>query len=159
MFIEGKHAPERRKRFLPRQSDARKAKKAFPERKSGSQRRSSIAKSKTFLPSENNVCNGESASIERKHHNRAKTSLAKTKMCLLSDISARKTRFCICGRRFRSIKSFSHLRVTFSLGYSIFRSVDGFSPVRATFSLSKSVFGFSSNVFARKTRFRSENAY
>ena len=47
-----------------------------------------------------------------KHHNRAKKSLAKAKICLLSDISGRKTRFRICGRRFLSIKSFLHLLFT-----------------------------------------------
>ena len=68
-----------------------------------------------------------------KHHNRAKKSLAKAKIYLLSGIFGRKTRFRICGRRFLSIKSFSHLRVTPLLG--------------------KSVFGFSSDVFARKNTF------
>ena len=94
--------------------------RTFSERKRNSERRkclyrakTSLAKAITFLPSLNFARKGENPSIERKHHNRAKTSLAKTKMCLLSDISARKTRFRICGRRFRSIKSFSHLGVTF----------------------------------------------
>ena len=113
----------------------------FTERKCLYRAKTSLAKAKTLLSRENNVCNGENASVERKHHNRAKTA----KMCLLSDISARKTRFCSCGRRFRSIISFSH----FSLGRR----------VRATFSLGKSVFGFLSDVFVRKTRFRSDNAY
>ena len=97
--------------------------RTFSERNRNSERRKCLYRAKTARKGDNvsaelknNVCNGENASIERKHHNRAMTSLAKAKMCLLSDISSRKMRFCICGLRFRSIKSFSH----FSLGRRVF---------------------------------------
>ena len=134
---------------------------AFPERKRNSERRNSlyraktslanaitlipsenvarkgenvsaeIGKAKTLLPSGNNFCKGKNAFIERKFHNRAKTFLAMAKMCLLNDISARNTRFRICGRQFRSIKSFWNLRLTFShfsLGRRIFSCAsDAFS--------------------------------
>ena len=151
--------PGKAETLFTERNDARKGEKAFPERKSGSQRRSSIAKSKTLLPSENNVCNGENASIERKHHNRAKTG----KMCLLSDISARKTRF----RIFRSVDGFSHVRATFSFGKSVpktricsinaflrlrFRSGNALSNLggfSAGFFVGKAVIVFANPVFAR----------
>ena len=83
--------------------------------------KTSLAKAKTFLPSIHFDRKGEKQ--KQKQHNRAK----KSKICLLSDISDRKTRVRICGRRFLSIKS-------------KFFPVNAFPPLGATFSLGKRFF-------------------
>ena len=108
VFIEGKRAPERRKRFLPRETKQAKAKNRLPSENVARIERKGVLRA---APKGGNAYTfaivEKRAFIERKYHNRAMTSLAKAKICLLSDISARKMRFRLFERHFRSENTFS----------------------------------------------------